>query len=139
MTTPLAFISFDINHNQFERTRFMAEAGSCSTTFAVDDWSAGDQSPRSEWEKFVRGKIGRCDLMIVLVGTHMDEAPQVEKEIEFARQRNVPYFGVYVGDADPEYPLPDGLPANRTIPYDWNRIGAAVDQLMREGKNHVFH
>ena len=139
MNTPLAFISFDIDHNQLAKTQFVAEAGCCSTTFSVDDWSAEDKSPRSDWEKFVDGKIGRCDFMIVLVGAHMDEAPRVEREIEFARQRNVPYFGVYVGGAGAECSLPAGLPANRTIPCDWNRIGSAVDQLMKEGKNHIFH
>ena len=139
MTAPLAFISFDIDHNEPEKAQFLEEKDRSPTSFSVEDWSAKDQVPRSEWEKYVTGKIGRCDFMIVLVGKQVDAAPRVEREIEFAKKRNVPFFGVYVDGAVEGTPLPSGLPANRTIPCDWHRIGAAIDQLMGEGKNHVFH
>ena len=73
--------------------------------------------------------------MIVLVGNSMGSATGVEKEIEFAREQNVPFFGVYVDGADTTSTLPDGLARNRTIPWDWDKIASAIDQVMTEGKN----
>lgn len=137
MKTPLAFISFDFKVNAVDRARFLAESGECSQPFGVEDWSAERKSPRAEWDKLVHGKIGRCDFMIVLVSEDMDTAPVAEEILE-ARRCNVPFFGVYVGAAKPGTALPAGLGANRTIPWDWTRIAAAVEQVSKEGKHHLF-
>jgi hypothetical protein len=59
-------------------------------------------------------------------------------EIAEARRCNVPFFGVYAGGAKRGTPLPEGLGANRTIAWDWERIAAAVSQVTKEGKHHVF-
>ena len=60
------------------------------------------------------------------------------EEIPQAKRCNVPFFGVYAGDAESGVELPEGLPANRTIPWDWARIAAAISQVSKEGKHHVF-
>ena len=73
--------------------------------------------------------------MIVLVGKSMGSATGVSKEISFAKAQNVPFFGVYVDGAGTSSTLPTGLPRNRTIPWDWENIASAVDQMMAEGKN----
>lgn len=137
MTRPLAFISYDFNRSEDERAHFIAEIPDCSQPFNVDDWSLQRQSPRKDWDKIVHGKIGRCDLMVVLVADGMDTAAVAEEIVE-AKRCNVPFFGVYVGGARPGTELPAGLPENRTIPRDWQRIAAAIGQVMKEGKHHVF-
>ncbi len=137
MTTPLAFISYDFKLNDADRVRFISEIGSCSQPFAVDDWSAERKSPRADWDKVVHSRIGRCDFVIVLVGDGMDAAPVAEELLE-AKRCNVPFFGVYVGDAKTGTALPAGLGANRTIAWDWDRIAAAIGQVSKEGKHHVF-
>ncbi len=137
MTQPIAFVSFDIARNETERGLFMAQLPTCLTEFAVEDWSSEPSAPRSEWDKHVHGKIGRCDFMVVLIGKEPPSAA-VEQEIRFAKRANVPFFGVCVDGSPEQSQLPEGLPSNRAIPWDWERIGAAVRQLMREGKNHVF-
>jgi hypothetical protein len=137
MTTPVAFISFDFKLNADDRARFVAESGSSAQPFAVEDWSAERKSPRSDWDKMVHAKIGRCDFMIVLVSNEMDTAPVAEEILE-AKRCNVPFFGVYVGDAKPGTALPEGLGANRTIPWDWTRIAGAIGQVSKEGKHHLF-
>ena len=62
-------------------------------------------------------------------------ATGVVKEISFAKEQDVPIFGVYVGGANTLTTLPSGLQRNRTIAWDWEKIASAIDQLMKEGKN----
>ena len=133
----LGFISYDFKLNDDERARFIDEIGSCSLEFAVDDWSAERKAPRADWDKVVHARIGRCDFMIVLVGEGMDVAP-IAEEIMEAKRCNVPFFGVYVGDTTAGRELPAGLGANRTIPWEWDRIALAIGQVTKEGKHHVF-
>ena len=137
MKPPLAFLSYDFKLSESDRLRFFGEIDSCSQPFKVDDWSAERRSPREDWDKLVHSKIGRCDFVIVLVAENMECAP-IAAEIAEARRCNVPFFGVYAGNAKPGASLPEGLGANRTIPWDWDRIAAAIGQVNREGKHHVF-
>ena len=58
-----------------------------------------------------------------------------KKEITFAKDCNVPVFGVYVGGAGTSSNLPDGLQRNRTSGWDWDKIASTIDQMMKEGKN----
>ena len=62
-------------------------------------------------------------------------ATGVNKEIQMAKDQNVPFFGVYVDGANTSSNLPAGLARNRTIDWDWKKISDAIDQVMKEGKN----
>ena len=73
--------------------------------------------------------------MIVLVGKSMWNATGVDKEISFAKDQDVPFFGVYVDGAGTSSTLPTGLACSRTIAWNWDKIADAVDQMMGEGKN----
>jgi len=59
----------------------------------------------------------------------------VAKEIAFAKEQNVPFFGVYVDGAGALSTLPLGLAGNRTIKWEWDAIASAITQMMVEGKN----
>ena len=74
-------------------------------------------------------------MLIVLVGKTMASASGVAKEIKIAKDQDVPIFGIYVAGAGTSSNLPDGLPSNRTIKWNWDDIAAAVKQMMGEGKN----
>jgi len=65
----------------------------------------------------------------------MASATGVAKEIRFAQEGNVPYFGIYVGGANSTSTLPAGLARNRTISWEWDAIARAITQMMSEGKN----
>ena len=65
----------------------------------------------------------------------MGSAIGVRKEISFAREQNVPFFGVYIDGAQTTSTLPEGLARNRTISWTWDNVAGAVDQMMTEGKN----
>ena len=135
--TPLAFISFDHKLNEADRARFVEEKDACREAFNVEHWSTAPRTPRDDWEKMVHSRIGRCEFMVVLVAEGMDRT-QVEYEILEAKRCNVPFFGIYVDGLLTGSLLPDGLGAKRTAPWDWDRIAAAISQVTKEGKHHVF-
>ena len=91
--------------------------------------------PQSQWETLVKEKINKCNMLIVLVGKTMASASGVSKEIEMAKDQNIPTFGIYVVGANTSSNLPKDLPKNRTIVWSWDDIAAAVKQMMSEGKN----
>ena len=135
MSNPRAFISFDFDHNESEKHLFAGQAKHSKTPFNIEDWSSKTSLPQSEWEKLIHDKINLCNLMIVLVGKHMSSAGGIAKEIAFAKKHNVPVFGVYVDGAGTTSTLPYDLPRNRVITWNWDNIAAAIDQVMKEGKN----
>jgi CHASE2 domain-containing sensor protein len=135
MADPRAFISFDFDHNETEKNLFAGQAKNSKTPFSVQDWSAKSSMPQSEWEKIVKDKINKCNMLIVLVGKTMASASGVGKEIAMAKDQDVPVFGVYIDGANSSSNLPSGLQRNRTIAWDWGAIASAIDQVMGEGKN----
>lgn len=136
MADPRAFLSFDFDHDSNTKVLFAGQATSKSPTpFIVQDWSSKVALTQAEWEALVAAKISQCHLMIVLVGRTMGSASGVVKEIAMAKDKNVPTFGVYVDGAGTASTLPTGLPRNRTIAWTWPAVGAAIDQMMTEGKN----
>ncbi len=135
MVNPRAFISFDYDHSIDEKALFAGQSKLSKTPFNIEDWSSKSSLPQSQWEKLIEEKINKCNMLIVLVGKFMASAYGVNKEIAFAKNNNVPIFGVYVGEANSNSNLPDGLQRNRTINWEWDTIASAVDQMMTEGKN----
>jgi len=135
MADPRAFVSFDFDHNETEKMLFVGQAKNSRTPFSIQDWSAKSSMPQSQWEALVKEKIGKCNMLIVLVGKTMASASGVAQEIKMAKDQDVPVFGVYAGGADSSSNLPEGLQRNRTIKWNWDDIAAAVKQMMGEGKN----
>lgn len=136
MADPRAFLSFDFDHDLDSKILFAGQADSKSPTpFVVQDWSSKVALTQAEWEALIAAKISYCHLMIVLVGKSMGSASGVVKELAMAKDKDVPAFGVYVDGAGTASTLPTGLARNRTIAWTWPAVGAAIDQMMTEGKN----
>lgn len=136
MASPRAFISFDFDHDETSRMLFVGQGKVDSPTpFVVEDWSSKSSLPQSQWEAIIAEKISRCNMVIVLVGRYMASATGVAKEIKFAKNANVPVFGVYVDGANTSSNLPTWLPRTRVIKWAWADIAAAIKQMMGEGKN----
>lgn len=136
MTTPRAFLSFDFDHDQVSKILFAGQADSKSpTSFTIEDWSSKTALPQAEWERRIRDKISHTHMLIVLVGRSMGSASGVAKEIAMAHDLNVPTFGVYVDSASSVSTLPTGLARGRVINWSWPSVGAAIEQMMGEGKN----
>jgi len=135
MADPRAFISFDFDHNSDQRMLFAGQCKHSKTPFSIQDWSSKEELAQSQWEATLKDKINRCNLMVVLVGKSTWSAKGVAKEIAFAKEQNVPFFGVYVDGATLSTSLPPGLNRNRVISWTWDGIASAVKQMMGEGKN----
>ncbi len=135
MANPRAFISFDFDNNRGQKVYFVGQSKNSKTPFNIGDWSSKKHLPQKEWEDLIHGKINKCNMLIVLVGKSMSTATGVAKEIAFAKEHNVPVFGVYVDGASATSNLPAGLQRNRTINWNWEKIANVIDQCMTEGKN----
>lgn len=136
MSEPRAFLSFDFDHNEQSKILFAGQAGKDSpTSFTIEDWSSKTALPQQEWERRIREKLSRTHMLVVLVGRSMGSATGVAKEVAMAKALNLPTFGVYVDTATSLSTLPSGLPRNRVIAWKWPHIGAAITQMMGEGKN----
>ncbi len=135
MADPRAFVSFDFDHDETQKTLFIGQSKNSKTPFSIQDGSAKSSMPQSQWEAIVKDKVNKCNMLIVLVGKTMASASGVPKEIKVAKDQDVPVFGVYVDGANSNSNLPSGLPRNRTIIWNWDSIAAAVKQMMGEGKN----
>ncbi|WP_299886941.1 TIR domain-containing protein [uncultured Lacinutrix sp.] len=135
MANPRAFISFDFDNNKSDRLLFVGQAKNSNTPFNIEDWSSKKELPQKEWEELINKKVNKCNMLIVLVGKKTYTATGVIKEINFAKENDVPIFGVYVDGANSKTSLPYGLQRNRTISWKWSTISNAIDQCMTEGKN----
>ena len=135
MANPRVFISFDFDNNAGEKMYFAGQAQNSRTPFNIEDWSSKAALPQKEWEALIEAKIKKCNLVVVLVGKKTYTATGVVKEIRFAKSNLVPVFGVYVDGAGTTTSLPEGLPRNRVIPWNLEKIASAIDQCMNEGKN----
>lgn len=137
MANQRAFISFDFDNDKDYKELFAGQSKNSRTPFNIEDWASKEHLPQREWERLIQEKINKCNMLIVLVGKRTYLAAGVEKEIAFAKDNNVPIFGVYVNGADSSTSLPDGLSRSRTIAWSWDRIADWVDQCMKEGKNKI--
>lgn len=135
MANPRAFISFDFDNNEGQKKYFVGQSINSKTPFNIEDWSSKSALPQSQWEKIIHEKINKCNMLIVLVGRNMSTATGVAKEITFAKEHNVPVFGVYVDGANSSSTLPSGLTSGRVVAWEWDKIASAIDQVMKEGKN----
>jgi len=135
MANPRAFISFDFDNNAREKMYFIGQSVNSRTPFNIEDWSSKTALAQSTWQQIIEDKMKRCNMMIVLVGRNMGTATGVNKEIQMAIKNDVPFFGVYVDEANSSSILPLGLPRNRVIKWTWDGIASAISQMMAEGKN----
>ncbi len=136
MADPRAFVSFDFDHDETSKNLFCGQGkGDSPTPFTVEDWSSKSSLPQSEWEEILQDKINRCNMLIVLVGRCMASAAGVAKEIQMAKDQDVPVFGVYVDGSDTSSNLPTGLARGRVVTWNWDDVASAIDQCMTEGKN----
>lgn len=135
MADPRAFISFDFDHDADQRVMFAGQSSHSKTPFKVQDWSSKELLPQAQWEALIKDKINKCHLMIVLVSKNTHTATGVAKEITFANDQKVPFFGVYVDGASTSTPLPTGLARGRVIAWTWDGVASAIKQMMIEGKN----
>ena len=91
MTKKRAFISFDYDNDRIIRDYFVGQAKNPNSPFEIVDASVR-RHLSGNWEKKVRNRIRRADLVIVICGEHTHEAEGVAAEVKIAQEENKPYF-----------------------------------------------
>ncbi len=137
MKKPNVYISFDCYNDTVEKGLFVGQTSLSTKPFKVFAWSKKHDLSHKDWAKSTGELLEQCNILLVLVGRNTFQTKDVLKEIVLARNRHVPYFGVYIDNVDLLTPLPEGLDKYRMLDWRWKRIGAAINQLMSEGKNKL--
>jgi len=88
MADPRTFISFDFDHDEAEKNLFVGQSKKSKTPFSIQDWSSKSSLPQAQWEALIKGKINKCNMLIVLSGQTMASATGVSKEIKMAKDQD---------------------------------------------------
>ena len=67
MANPRAFISFDFDHNETERNLFVGQSKNSKTPFSIEDWSSKSSLPQAQWEKLIKEKINKFNLLFRII------------------------------------------------------------------------
>lgn len=86
-----AFISFDFDNDEFLRTALVGQARLTDSPFEIIDRSL-KEALTGDWQKKIKERIRRCDLVIVICGEHTHKATGVAAELTIAKELNMPYF-----------------------------------------------
>ena len=91
MTAKPTFISFDFDHDNDLRNALVGQAKYPNSPFEIVDASVRKHL-RGDWEKQVRNRIRRADLVIGICGEHTQEAEGVAAEVRMAQEEGKSYF-----------------------------------------------
>lgn len=90
MATVHVFVSFDVDSDNDCKIRLVREVMPPGSHFALDDWSIRESA--KDWRVKACKRISNVDLVLVICGDHTDTAPNVNNEIELARETRTPYL-----------------------------------------------
>jgi hypothetical protein len=85
-TRKKVFISFDFDQDRVLKDLLVGQSKNKECPFTVIDNSLREEAPEKDWEKKAKVRIGKADLVIVMVGERTNKAPGVLKEVRIARQ-----------------------------------------------------
>ena len=115
MTKKRVFVSFDFDNDQSLKHLVIGQTRLPDLEFDVIDHSLKEAAPERDWIDKACRAIGRCDLVLVVVGAQTYRAPGVLKEIKMARELGIKVAQI-IGYKDRVYtPVPD---AGRL--YSWS-------------------
>lgn len=84
------FVSFDFDHDQKLKTFMLAQAKNADSPFEIENWSLNEPAPTATWKTRARQRIGRADVVLVMVGPRTHKAPGVLAEVKMAKDLLVP-------------------------------------------------
>ena len=124
MATLNIFLSFEFNKDKDLQNSFLQQARDL-TQHRIRDCSLHESYPDEAWKKKARDAIGRCDVVVVLIGQDTHNAPGVIVETDMARSLNKPI--IQVRPQDRPY---QGLTRLREpITWRWKGINAKLDAI----------
>ena len=115
-TKKRVFVSFD---DKILKDFVVWQVKKSDSPLQVEDWSAEGTSALGSWEEETRERIGRSDVVIVIVGDWTHRALGVLREVEMAREAGVPVHQL-IGYKDS---VPDPVPeAGPLLRWKWRDV-----------------
>ena len=124
MPTLNIFVSFEFDKDKGLQNNFYRQAKE-ETNHRIRDCSLHESYPDEDWKNKARNAIGRCDVVVVLIGQDTHNAPGVIVETDMARSLNKPIVQV----------KPQGRPYSgltrlgEPILWRWKAINAKLDAI----------
>lgn len=119
VTKKRVFISFDFDNDRALKDFILGQSKLNDSPFEVVDHSLKEAAPENNWESKARAAIKRSDIVLVMVGQHTHRAHGVLKEVDMARDADVPIVQI-IGYRDGKYtPVAN---AGRLYAWNWDNL-----------------
>lgn len=125
MAKKKAFISFDYDYDLEIKNALVAQAANPDSPFSINDMSI-KEAIDSNWKYYARRRIRQCDVMIVLCGTHTNNARGVTAEISIAQEERVPYFLLDGRKGSAKRPL-GVYKSDKMYNWTWDNVKILID------------
>ncbi len=119
MAKKRVFVSFDFDNDKVLKDFIIGQARLPDSPFEVVDTSLKEAAPMKTWEDKARAAIRRSDIVLVMVGPNTYRAPGVLKEVQMARDENIPMVQV-IGYKDGSYTAVPN--AGRLYAWNWDNL-----------------
>ena len=110
------FVSFDFDNDQKLKTFILAQSKNPGSPFEIENWSLNEPAPQSTWKEKAAQRIGRCDVVLVMVGAQTHRAPGVLAEVAIAAKLKIPVRQVAGYKNESPKPVPG---AGRLYRWSW--------------------
>lgn len=124
MAAPRAFISFQME-DRWARDFLVQQARDRRNDIEFQDYSVQDPFD-SQWKTECKRRIAMTKGTIVLIGKTTYRSDAVVWEIAETIRQGHYLFGIQI-NKDETHPIPDGLPSNNVIRWDFGQIKAWLD------------
>lgn len=119
MSKTRVFISYDFDNDKKLKDFIIGQSRLPDSPFEVIDHSLKEAAPQRSWEEKARLAIGRSNIVLVMVGPYTNRAPGVLKEVQMAREEEVPIVQV-IGYKDGNYTAVPN--AGRLYSWNWENL-----------------
>jgi predicted GTPase len=119
MAKKKVFVSFDFDNDKTLKELIIGQAKLPDSQFEVVDTSLKEAAPMKTWEDKARAAIKRSDIVLVMVGTSTHKASGVLKEVQMARDEDIPIFQM-IGHKDGKYTAVPN--AGRLYSWNWENL-----------------
>ena len=119
------FISFDYDQDSDIKTLLVGQSRNPGSPFEIADWSVKEPMT-GNWQGQVREKIRQVGVVIILCGTHTNQAAGVSAELRIAKDLGKDYFLLW-GRSDSQCVKPvSALPSDKIYKWTWDNLKALI-------------
>ena len=125
MATINVFVSFEFDKDNDLKNNFYQQSET-ESSHTLRNFSINEPYREDQWEQKARANIGRCDVMIILIGPDTHNAPGIRTEVRIARRLGKPIFQI-----KPQKRTHNGVADVDMIPWKWAQIDRKLEELFR--------